>query len=101
MSILSREEYRELFEAVDEYSEVVSLLSDGGLSVDFSDRPEEVDELNSVGAAFYRSDFGDFYAVASHMGEEALEHLEKGGSVEKYLTAMEWQEKRFEEVYGS
>lgn len=56
MSVLTREEYRKLFEAVDEFREVVSVFSDGGLSVDFDDRPEEVEELNSVGAAFYRSD---------------------------------------------
>lgn len=102
MSILTEEEYRELFEVADEYQEMLERLSGGRMDLEDGERPESVEELSDAGAVFYRSDEeNNLYVVSSSLGDEVLEHLEAGGSVEQYLTAMEWQEQRFEEVYGS
>lgn len=102
MSILSEDEYRELFEVANEYNDLLSRLSDDSMGLDFDERPEGIEELNEAGAVIYRMDEeNNLYAVSSSMGDVVLEHLEKGGTVDQYLNAMDWQEKRFDEVYSS
>ena len=102
MSILTEDEYRELFEVAGEYREMLSRLSDGRLDLEGGEEPEGVEELSDVGAVFYRLDEeNDLYAVSSSLGDEVLEHLEKGGGLEQYLAAMERQEEIFKEVYSS
>jgi hypothetical protein len=102
MSILTEDEYREIFETVDKYSDTVSRLTEESMDIDRVDRPEDIEELNDVGAVLYRSDEdNEWYAVASSMGEEALGHQENGGSLDQYLTVMMWREEKFEEVYSS
>ena len=102
MSILTDEEYRELFEVSSEYEDLLSQLSDESMELDDDERPEGIEELNDAGAVIYRMDEeNSLYAVSSSMGDVVLEHLEKGGTVDQYLNAMDWQEKRFDEVYSS
>lgn len=102
MSILTEDEYREIFETVDKYSDTVSRLTEERMDIDRVDRPEDIEELNDVGAVLYLSDEdNEWYAVASSMGEEALGHQENGGSIDQYLTVMMWMEEKFEEVYSS
>ncbi len=101
MSILTEDEYRELFETVDEYSDTVSELTEESMDIDRNNRPEDIEQLSDAGAVFYRSDENDdWYAVASSLGEEALEHQENGGSLDWYLTAMMQKEEKFEVVYS-
>ena len=101
MSLLSEEEYRDLFETVEEYSDTVSELTEESMDVDRDNRPEDLEQLSDAGAVFYRSDENNnWYAVASSLGEEALEHQENGGSLDQYLTAMMQKEEKFEEVYS-
>jgi hypothetical protein len=101
MTLISEDEYRELFETVDEYSDIVRQLTEENMDVDRNDRPESIEQLNDVGAVFYRSDENnEWYAVASSLGETALEHQENGGSLDQYLTAMKLKEDVFEEVYS-
>lgn len=102
MSLLTDEEYRELFEVSSEYEDLLSQLSDDSMELDDDERPESVEELNDAGAVIYRMDEeNNLYAVSSSMGDTVLEHLEKGGTVDQYLNAMDWQEQRFDEVYSS
>jgi hypothetical protein len=102
MSILSEDEYRELFEVANEYNDLLSRLSDDSMELDFDERPEGIEELNDAGAVIYRMDEENgLYAVSSSMGDVVLEHMEKGGTVDQYLNAMDWQEQRFDEVYSS
>ena len=102
MSILTEGEYRELFEVASEYREMLSRLSDGRMDLEDEESPESVEELSDAGAVFYRLDEeNDLYAVSSSLGDEVLEHLEKGGSLDQYLNAMERQEEVFERVYSS
>lgn len=102
MGILTDEEYRELFEVSSEYEDLLSQLSDESMELDDDERPEGIEELNDAGAVIYRMDEeNSLYAVSSSMGDVVLEHLEKSGNVDQYLNAMDWQEKRFDEVYSS
>jgi hypothetical protein len=101
MSILTEEEYRELFEVADEYQEMLERLSGGRMDLEDGERPESVEELSDAGAAWYRNGVdGEWYAVASSLGEEVLEHLEGDRSLEEYLNAMERQEEVFDKVYS-
>ncbi len=45
MSILTEDEYRELFEVASEYREMLSRLSDGRMDLEDGERPEGVEEL--------------------------------------------------------
>lgn len=102
MNMLTDEEYRELFEVSSEYEDLLSRLSDDSIELGFDERPEGVEELNDVGAVIYRMDEeNNLYAVSSSMGDIVLEHLDEGGTIDQYLTAMYWQEERFDEVYSS
>jgi|GEM_PF-1998223 len=102
MSVLSEDEYRELFEVSSDHEDLLSRLSDGCMELDDDERPESIEELNGAGAVIYRMDEeNNLYAVSTSMGDIVLEHLEKGGSVDQYLNAMDWQEQHFDEVYSS
>lgn len=101
MSILTEDEYREIFETVEEYSETVSSLIEERREIDRDNRPSDIEELNDAGAVFYRSnDNNNWYVVASSLGEEALDHQAHGGSMDQYLTAMMWKEEVLEEIYS-
>lgn len=102
MNTLSEDEYRELFEVSKEYDDLLSQLSDESMDLDDDEKPEGVEELNEAGAVTYRMDEeNNFYAVSTSLGDIVLEHLEKGGTVDQYLNAMDWQEERFDEVYST
>ena len=94
MSILSEDEYRELFEVANDYNDLLSRLSDDSMELEDDERPEGAEELNDVGAVIYRMDEeNSLYAVSSSMGDIVLEHLEKSGTVDQHLNAMDWQKK--------